>query len=75
FDLLVSYCNASSTSHPLIKDLSLNLKYSIRTMVAFCRVVFSHAGDRVCYTHFMRELVQEPLGVTPAGWVNWKIYD
>jgi hypothetical protein len=80
FDLLVSYCNGSSTPDFVIKDLSLRLKYSTGTVVAFCGSIFEHEvkewgdGDRVCYAHFMRESVRARLGVSPAGWVNRKTY-
>ena len=31
-------------------------------------------GDRVCYSHFMRENVRDRLGITPAGWSSTKNY-
>ena len=81
FDLLLSYCDkGASTPYFSVNDLSLKLKYSSGTVIAFCGTIFEHgveswgAGDRVCSAHFMRESVRERLGVPPAGWVDRGLY-
>jgi len=75
YDALVSYSGPEARPILSIKDLGLNLKYSSGTIVSLCGTIFEHQvlswgnGDRVCYAHFMRELVRQRLDVPPAGWV------
>ena len=80
FDLLVSYSGPSTRPRLLIEDIGLDLKYSSGTVVGLCGSILEHevsswgVGDRVCYAHSMREEVRNRLDITPAGWVNHKIY-
>ena len=65
FDILVSYCGGGSIPHLLVQDLGLELDYASGTIVGLCGTIFKHGvrawggGDRVCYAHFMREVVRE----------------
>jgi hypothetical protein len=76
YDVLVSYSGPQTQPMLSIKDLGMQLKYSSGTVVGVCGTVLEHQatswgkGDRVCYTHFMRESVRKRLDVPPAGWVN-----
>ena len=62
------------------RDLGLDLNYASGTVVSFCGTILEHqvsswgVGDRICYAHFMRELVRKRLDVSPAGWVKQEIY-
>jgi hypothetical protein len=80
YDTLLSYSQSSTRPQLLIKDVGLKLKYSSGTVVALCGSILEHrvsvwgVGNRVCYTHFLRESVREHLDVAPAGWVYQNIY-
>ena len=65
----------------LIEDLGLTLEYSTGTVVGFCGSILQHevrswgSSNRVCYAHFMQELVRKRLDVPPGGWVNYSLYN
>jgi hypothetical protein len=81
FDGLLNYSGVGNRAQLLIKDLGLTLEYSTGTVVGFCRSILQHEvrslenSDRVCYAHFMRELVRKRLDVPPGGWVNCSLYN
>jgi hypothetical protein len=81
FDGLLNYSGVGNRAQLLIKDLGLTLEYSTKTIVGFCRSILQHEvrssgnSDRVCYAHFMRELVRKRLDVPPGGWVNCSLYN
>jgi hypothetical protein len=64
----------------LVNDIGLELAYNPGTVVGLCASILEHevrawgSGDRVCYSHFMREAVRQRLGVNAAGWVMQNIY-
>ena len=72
YDTLVSHSGRGAKPRLLIKDLGLDLEYSSGTVVNLCGTVFQRevsswgGGDRVCYAHFMREMVRDHLNVAPA---------
>ena len=81
FDLLLNYSGMGNRAQLLIKDLGLTLEYSTGTVVGFCGSILQHevrswgSSDRVCYVHFMWELVRKHLDVPPGGWVNYSLYN
>ena len=81
FDLLLNYSGMGNRAQLLIKDLGLTLEYSTGTVVGFCGSILQHevrswgSSDRVCYAHFMWELVRKCLDVPPGGWVNCSLYN
>ena len=81
FDLLLNYSGMSNRAQLLIKDLGLTLEYSTRMVVGFCGSILQHevrswgSSNRVCYMHFMWELVRKHLDVPPGGWVNRSVYN
>ena len=80
YNTLVSY--SARRTWPLLSiwDLGLDLNYASRTVVSFCGTILEHqvsswgVRDRICYAHFMWELVRKRLDVSPAGWVKQEIY-
>ena len=80
YDTLVSYSVRRTRPLLSIQDLGLDLNYASRTVVSFCGTILEHqvsswgVGDRICYAHFMQELVSKRLDVSPAGWVKQEIY-
>ena len=80
YDTLVSYSGCGTAPRLLIKDVGLDLEYSSGTVVSLCGTALEHevqewgVGDRVCYAHFMREMVRKRLDVPPAGWMNRTMY-
>ena len=80
YNTLVSYSTCGMQPLLSIRDLGLDLNYASRTVVSFCGTILEHqvsswgVGDRICYAHFMWELVRKRLDVSPAGWVKQEIY-
>ena len=72
--------NNSRPARMNFMELGLTLIYGPRTVIGACGQVLKHGvdswgeGDRICYTHFMRDKVRARFDVEPGGWVTQGLY-
>jgi Oxygenase domain of the 2OGFeDO superfamily len=80
YDTLINYTGPGGNPRLELKDLGMDLEYSSGTAVSFCGMILEHevkqwgGSDRVCYAHFMKELIRRRLDVPAAGWVEQSMY-
>jgi hypothetical protein len=79
YDLLISAgtCSAAELTLP---DIQARLSYPPGCMVAVCGKLLGHAvldwsgGERLCYAHYMRNMVHDRVDVHKPGWVKSSQY-
>ena len=59
-----------------MRDIDAYFEYTPGTAIAICGKLFNHAvnhwegGERICYTHFMRNNILNRLQLEKVSWVN-----
>ena len=79
-DLVVALGEDDSVGIMTFPGLGLSVGYDPGTIIAIAGKVIRHAaefegGERACIAYYMRNKVQERLGIPAGTWMNCKMYD
>lgn len=78
YDILVSI-GSYKTAPMYLRSLGFQVLNGPGTIVGFsgktvCHGVADAAGHRICHAFYMRESIQDFLGVRPANWMTQEVY-
>ena len=79
-DLVVALGEDDSVGVMTFPGLGLSVEYNPGTIMAIAGKVIQHAadfegGERACIAYYMRNKVQERLGIPAGTWMNCSMYD
>ena len=79
-DFIVALGEDDSVGVMTFPGLGLSVGYNPGTIIAIAGKVIRHAakfegGERACIAYYMRNKVQERLGIPAGTWMNCRMYD